>query len=37
VFTARYGLNLDIKFYVLLPQCIYVDLRTKSDYFPIQH
>jgi len=28
------------KFYVLPTQCIYVfcvDLRTKSDYFPIQH
>ena len=28
------------KFYVLLTQCIYVfcvDLRTNSDYFPIQH
>jgi hypothetical protein len=28
------------KFYVLPTQCIYeycVDLRTNSDYFPIQH
>jgi hypothetical protein len=28
------------KFYVLSSQCIYVvcvDLRTNSDYFPIQH
>ena len=28
------------QFYVLLTQCIYVfcvDLRTNSDYFPIQH
>ena len=28
------------KFYVLRTQCIYVfcvDLRTNSDYFPIQH
>ena len=28
------------QFYVLPTQCIYVfcvDLRTKSDYFPIQH
>jgi hypothetical protein len=23
--------------YVLPTQCIYVDLRTDSDYFPIQH
>ena len=28
------------QFYVLLTQCIYVfcvDLKTNSDYFPIQH
>jgi len=28
------------KFYVLPTQCIYVlcvDLRTNSDYFPVQH
>ena len=28
------------QFYVLLTQCVYVfcvDLRTNSDYFPIQH
>jgi hypothetical protein len=30
----------DYKFHVLPTQCIYVfcvDLRTNSDYFPIQH
>jgi len=40
VFTARYGLGLYTQFCVLPKQCIYVfcvDLRTKSDYFPIQH
>jgi hypothetical protein len=48
VFTARYGLDIYIytarfnihKFYVLPTQCVYVfcvDLRTNSDYFPIQH
>ena len=40
VFTARYGLGLYIQFYVLPTQCIYLfcmDLRTNSDYFPIQH
>jgi len=40
VFTARYGLDIYIKFHVLPTQCIYVfcvDLRTNSDYFPIQH
>jgi hypothetical protein len=25
------------KFYVLPTQCFVVDLRTNSDYFPIQH
>jgi hypothetical protein len=37
VFTARYGLNVYIQFYVLPTQCIKVfcvDLRTNSDYFP---
>jgi len=37
LFTARFNTH---KFYVLPIQCIYVccmDLRTKSDYFPIQH
>jgi hypothetical protein len=36
-FTARFNIH---KFYVLPTQCIYVfcvDLRTNSDYFPIQH
>jgi hypothetical protein len=40
VFTARYGLNLYTKFYVLPTQCIYVfsvDLRTNSDYFTTQN
>jgi len=40
VFTARYGLDLYIQFYVLPTQCIYVfcvDLRTNSDYFSIYH
>jgi hypothetical protein len=35
--TARFNNH---KFYVLPTQCIYVfcvDLRTNSDYFPIQH
>jgi hypothetical protein len=35
--TARIGVQ---KFYVLPTQCVYVfcvDLRTNSDYFPIQH
>ena len=34
---TRFNIN---KFYVLPTQCIYVfcvDLRTNSDYFPIQH
>ena len=40
VFNARYGLDLYIQFYVLPTHCICVfcvDLRTNSDYFPIQH
>jgi len=40
VFTARYGLGLYIQFHVLPTQCVCVfcvDLRTNSDYFPIQH
>jgi len=35
--TARFNIQ---QFYVLPTQCIYVfcvDLRTNSDYFPIQH
>jgi hypothetical protein len=35
--TTRFDIP---KFYVLPTQCIYVfcvDLRTNSDYFPIQH
>jgi hypothetical protein len=35
--TTRFNIH---KFYVLPTQCIYVfcvDLRTNSDYFPIQH
>jgi hypothetical protein len=35
--TARFNVH---KFYVLPTQCVYafcVDLRTNSDYFPIQH
>jgi len=35
--TARFNIQ---KFYVMPTQCIYVicmDLRTNSDYFPIQH
>jgi hypothetical protein len=35
--TARFNIH---KFYVLPTQCIYVfcvDLRTNSDYFPIEH
>jgi hypothetical protein len=35
--TARFNIH---KFYVLPTQCIYVfcvDLRTNSDYFPVQH
>ena len=35
--TIRYNIQ---KFYVQPTQCIYVfcmDLRTNSDYFPIQH
>jgi hypothetical protein len=35
--TTRLNIH---KFYVLPTQCIYVfcvDLRTNSDYFPIQH
>jgi hypothetical protein len=35
--TARFNIK---KFYVLPTQCVYVfyvDLRTNSDYFPIQH
>jgi hypothetical protein len=35
--TARFNVQ---QFYVLPTQCIYVfcvDLRTNSDYFPIQH
>ena len=35
--TARFNKK---KFYVLPTECIYVfcvDLRTNSDYFPIQH
>ena len=37
VYTARFNIH---QFYVLPTQCIYVfgvDLRTNSDYFPIQH
>jgi hypothetical protein len=37
LYTARFNIH---KFYVLPTQCIYVfcvDLRTNSDYFPIQH
>jgi len=25
------------QFYVLPSQCIYVDLRTNSDYFPVEY
>jgi hypothetical protein len=35
--TARFNVQ---QFYVLPTQCVYVfcvDLRTNSDYFPIQH
>jgi hypothetical protein len=35
--AARFNIH---RFYVLPTQCIYVfcvDLRTNSDYFPIQH
>jgi len=35
--TAKFNIQ---KFYVLPTHCIYafcVDLRTNSDYFPIQH
>jgi hypothetical protein len=35
--TARFN---NKQFYVLPTQCVYVfcvDLRTNSDYFPIQH
>ena len=35
--TTRFNIQ---QFYVLPTQCIYVfcvDLRTNSDYFPIQH
>jgi hypothetical protein len=35
--TARFNIQ---QFYVLPTQCVYVfcvDLRTNSDYFPIQH
>ena len=35
--TARHNIH---NFYVLPTQCIYVfcvDLRTNSDYFPVQH
>jgi hypothetical protein len=35
--TTRFNIH---KFYVLPTQCVYVfcvDLRTNSDYFPIQH
>jgi len=35
--TAMFDIH---KFYVLPTQCIYVfcvDLRTNSDYFPLQH
>jgi len=35
--TARFNMH---KFYILPTQCIYgfcVDLRTNSDYFPMQH
>jgi hypothetical protein len=38
-YMFRQGFNIH-KFYVLPTQCIYVfcvDLRTNSDYFPIQH
>ena len=37
LFTIRFNIQ---QFYVLPTQCIYVfcvDLRTNSDYFPIQH
>jgi hypothetical protein len=37
--TQHFNL-LKYKFYVLPTQCIYVfcvDLRTNSDYFPLQH
>jgi hypothetical protein len=41
VVTVRTARLINIhKFYVLPTQCIYVfgvDLRTNSDYFPIQH
>jgi len=36
IYTTKYSQ----KFYVLPAECIYVfcvDLRTNSDYFPIQH
>jgi len=35
--TAQFNIQ---QFYVLTTQCIYVffvDLRTNSDYFPMQH
>jgi hypothetical protein len=35
--TARFNIQ---QFYVLPTQCVYVfcvDLRTNSDYFPLQH
>jgi hypothetical protein len=37
IYTTRFNIQ---QFYVLPTQCIYVfcvDLRTNSDYFPIQH
>ena len=37
IYTARFSTH---KFYVLPTHCIYMfcmDLRTNSDYFPIQH
>ena len=37
IYTTRFDIH---KFHVLPTQCIYVfcvDLRTNSDYFPIQH
>ena len=37
IYTARFNIQ---QLYVLPTQCIYVfcvDLRTNSDYFPIQH